>query len=194
MDGVIKVYFDQFRQTAVGLPPELKGKVKGKLVSDQALMERWRNWRTGLRWRTTVESNKHQAEVELFGALDDCLVLTDKKSNELYIPLDYKTRGSAPISGDSEKYYQTQLDTYALLLEANGFATADFGYLIYYFPKEVQKQGKVIFNVQPVQIGVNAERAKALLEQAVEVLLGPMPKHHQGCEFCGWHSLALEFD
>ena len=46
----------------------------------------------------------------LFGALDDCLV-----DGEHHIPLDYKTRGFPPNEGDSEKYYQTQLDAYSMM-------------------------------------------------------------------------------
>ena len=75
-------------------------------------MEKWRNWRTGL------EGRDKELDATLFGAMDDCLV-----DGEVYIPLDYKTKGSAPNDGDSEKYYQTQLDAYTLMLHANGYKT-----------------------------------------------------------------------
>ena len=90
MDGVIKKYFDRFRG---GLPPELDGKVEGTLIADQALLNRWRNWKTGLEYRDSARN------AVLFGALDDCLV----NASGQHVPLDYKTRGSAPRPGDSER-------------------------------------------------------------------------------------------
>src|SRR3989344_4288652 len=102
MDLVIKDYFDEYRGA---LPPELQGRIKGDLMKDVNLMNQWRNWRTGL------EYFDKQRNAVLFGALDECLVHDGK-----YVPLDYKTRGSAPNDGYSERYYQTQLDAYALML------------------------------------------------------------------------------
>ena len=119
MDLVIKSYFDKYRGN---LPPELENKVSGSLMPNISLMNKWRNWRTGLRYYD------RKLDAELFGALDDCMVFNGK-----YVPLDYKTRGSEPKDGDSEKYYQTQLDSYALLLESNGYETAGFAYLVYYY-------------------------------------------------------------
>ena len=135
---MIKSYFDRYRGS---LPPELQGAVKGVLVPDMVLMNKWRNWRTGL------EYNDKKINATLFGALDDCLLI-----DGLYTPLDYKTRGSAPEPGSSERNYQVQLDSYALLLEANGYSVSHLGYLIYYFPEEVREQGQVKFNVKVVAI------------------------------------------
>lgn len=180
MDLVIKDYFDKYRGS---LPPELKGKIKGSLMPDSDLMNKWRDWRTGLQYYD------EKLNAELFGALDDCMVYNDK-----YVPLDYKTRGSAPRDGDSEKYYQTQLDTYALLIESSGRKIADFAYLVYYYPEEVSQNGMVKFNVKPVEIPVSSSRVKDLFEKAVNVLRGPMPEKHFGCEYCLWKSRALEFD
>ncbi|KKM75421.1 hypothetical protein LCGC14_1390370, partial [marine sediment metagenome] len=93
---MIKKYFDRYRGT---LPPEIEGKVEGSLMPDIKLMGKWRNWRSGL------EYHDKELDAVLFGALDDCLI-----DDDLYIPLDYKTRGSTPKYGSSERYYQTQLD------------------------------------------------------------------------------------
>jgi len=173
MDLVIKDYFDKYRGT---LPPELDGRVKGQLMPDLMLMNLWRNWRTGL------EYFDKQRKAALFGALDECLIY-----NGQYVPLDYKTRGSAPNEGDSEKYYQTQLDAYAALLEANGYPTADFAYLVYYYPEQVRDRGVVQFNVHPVELTLDAKRGRALFEKAVDFLSGPMPSSHKNCEYCSWH-------
>lgn len=178
---VIKKYFDKYRGK---LPPEIDGKVEGKLLPDLELMGKWRNWRTGLLY----EDKKLDAV--LFGALDECLIDEDGH----YIPLDYKTRGSAPKDGDSEKYYQTQLDTYAFLLNENGYKTRDFAYLVYYYPKEVKKDGVVDFEVKSMKVATDLKRAQKTFEDAVLLLQGPIPKKHSECEYCCWINDRLGFE
>ena len=174
MDIVIKTYFDKYR-TQGKLPPEIDGQVKGKLISDLNLLNRWRNWRTGLEYHDDVLG------VSLFGALDDCLQDKDK-----YIPLDYKTRGFPPRDGDSEKYYGNQLSCYSLMLRENKYKSEDFGYLVYYYPERVKENGKVDFNVKVVKINANPEQAKKTLNDAMKLLNGPIPSHHSNCEYCSW--------
>lgn len=180
MDLVIKDYFDKYRGE---LPPEIKDKVVGQLMPDVDLMNKWRDWRTGL------EYHDEKRDAVLFGALDDCLAKED-----YYIPLDYKTRGFSPKDGDSEKYYQTQLDTYALLLSENGYKTKDFAYLIYYYPEEVKEDGIVKFNIKPVKVNTDLERAKKTFEDAVGLLRGPIPKQHSDCDYCSWIGDRLGFE
>lgn len=174
MDSVIKIYFDKYRIKG-RLPPEIKGKVDGRLMNDPELLNKWRNWKTGLEYKDEV------LEVTLFGALDDCLV-----DGKYYMPLDYKTRGSEPRVGESEKYYGNQLDCYTLLLEGNGYQVRNFGYLIYYYPKEVEDEGRVKFNVEVIKLNTDPKRAKKVLEDAVKLLNNPIPPHHSECEYCIW--------
>lgn len=171
MDLAIKEHFDHYRGD---IPPELKGHVDGTLLRDLKLMNKWRNWRTGLRY--TDESR----DAELFGAMDDCLTQGD-----IFIPIDYKTRAGAPLDGHSEKYYQTQIDSYAFLLHANGYKTAGHAYLIYYFPEKAKEDGMVKFNIKVVKISVSTDRIKKKFEDAVDFLKGPMPKKG-GCEYCSY--------
>src|SRR4030042_2027754 len=117
MDVVLKTYYDKYRLTGK-LPPEIDGKVEGKLYPDLVKINKWRNWRTGL------EYFDKQKNARLVGALDDLLVAGNK-----YAPLDYKTRGRK-INESSHTYYQLQLDLYSLLLKANNLIPADFGYLV----------------------------------------------------------------
>ncbi len=174
MDLVIKDYFDKYREKDE-LPPELQGKIEGKLLHDHNLLNRWRNWRTGL------EFTDESLGVTLFGALDDCLQVGDK-----FTPLDYKTRGSEPKEGDSQKYYGNQLDCYSLLLEENGYPVEKFGYLVYYYPEHVEENGTVVFNVKPVKLNLDPDRARQTLKNAIKLLSGPVPSHHTECEYCIW--------
>lgn len=195
MDLVIKSYFDKYRGS---LPPELAGKIDGVLMDDMALLNKWRNWRTGL------EYYDKEKDAVLFGALDDCLVKSTKseiRSTKHYMPLDYKTRGFPPQEGASEEYYQHQLDAYTLMLAENGYEVGDHAYLVYYYPKVVKENGAVDFEVKPVKIGTNTERIRKMFRGAVDVLSGDLPRSHSGgangsalCEFGTWYKLAMEFD
>lgn len=182
MDRVIKEYFDSFRKDGK-LPAEIDGKMVGKLMPDQALLDDWRNWRKGLIF------NDDQLDATLTGALDDCLI-----DGDCYVPLDYKTRGSAPKEGASEMYYQTQLDTYVLLLQKSGYRTGEFAYLIYFFPDKVVGAHNVKFSVEVVKIETDGQRAYRIFADAVNCLRGPIPKSHTECGFCAWYSDLLEYD
>lgn len=182
MDHVIKKYYDKY---AGSLPPELEGKVEGVLIKDRELLNKWRNWRSGLKY----EDKKRNAV--LFGALDDCLQVGDK-----YAPLDYKTRGWPPKEG-GEIFYQHQLDAYSFLLDINGYKAEDFAYLVYYFPRSVGKNGMVRFNVEPHKVMVNIVRAKKMFEDALDFLRGDEPPSHtykERCAFCAWQVGIEEFD
>ena len=149
MDRAIKAHFDNFRAKKT-LPPELSGNdFNGvKLFEDQARLERWRNWRTGLEYQDGDGS-------VLFGAIDDLLVKDGQ-----YIPFDYKTKGSVTTEEDAIKYYQNQLDCYSLLLHENQMPTAGHAFLLYYSPKSVGQEGNVLFELQVVKISTDPERAR----------------------------------
>jgi CRISPR/Cas system-associated exonuclease Cas4 (RecB family) len=182
MDRILKDYFDSYRGKD-GMPPELEGKVEGKLVPDQELIDKWRNWRSGPRFEDP------ELDAVLRGALDDCLI-----EGELYIPLDVKTRGSAPQAGKSEEYYQTQLDCYAFLLEKMGYKVKDHAYLVYYFPDSVNEEHLVKFNVEVVKLGTSPARVYRIFADAVKCYHGPIPSSHTECGFCAWYSDLLEYD
>ena len=122
MDRVIKTYFDGYR-TKKTLPPELnRDEFKDILLfNDQVLLERWRNWRTGLVYQDGPSGGS------LSGALDDLMMKGDR-----YIPFDYKTKGSMTTEADAVKYYQLQLDCYALMIESNQMPAIGYGFLLYF--------------------------------------------------------------
>ncbi len=175
MDRVIKIQFDRFRAKGE-LPPELIGKdFEGvKLFQDQAQLEKWRNWRTGLQYMDNDGS-------VLSGALDELLTKNGK-----FIPFDYKTKGSVTTEEDAVKYYQNQLDCYALMMEANKMPTIGHGFLLYYSPKQVVENGVVHFEIQVIKIATDIERARTTFRKAVAFLKGSMPEVNSQCEYCAW--------
>lgn len=192
MDLIMKDYVDQFRGK---LPPGLEGRLPGALFADQERMKKWRYWGTG----PTYFDNEHQ--IKLIGALDDCLV-----DGDIYIPLDWKTKGSEP-DDDGSQYYQTQLDCYNLMLEAQGLKVRDEGWLVYIYPELAMDNSQivridgaethttplsiqVIFGLKPFKLECSRERAKEIVIKAAECLRGPRPKSSLRCEHCQY--LALE--
>lgn len=172
MDRVIKEYFDKYRLKNE-LPPEIGGSVRGKLFPDIEVLKKWRSWKnTGLRYEDT------SLNASLSGALDDCMI-----ENNYYMPLDYKTRGSTLVD-DPRKYYQTQLDCYALILDASGFKSNGISYLVYYWPLEVQEKGIVKFHVETIEVQVNIEAAKEVFNNAVTLLSSAIPGPSSNCEYC----------
>jgi len=123
MDGVFKTYFDKYRGTGGKLPPEINGKVAGKLFEDVEKLNIWRNRVKGL------QAEFPEFNIFLKGMIDDLLVAPDGK----YIPFDFKSRGYA-IKENTHEHYQHQLDLYALLFEKNSLPPADYGYLLFFYP------------------------------------------------------------
>lgn len=173
MDLLTKKYFDKYREIGK-MPPEIEGKVEGEPLMDRELLKRWRYWKTG-----PCYTDKDLNAI-LQGALDECFV-----SGNLYIPVDYKTRGF-DLKEDSLSYYQLQLDSYTFLLEAEGCPTPKFGYLIYFIPKNIKEGGIVEFEVEPHKLPTNPDNALKVFRQAVKTLRSPQPKSHSACKFCSW--------
>ena len=179
MDSVIKEYFDDYRIKGE-MPPEIKGKVAGKLFSDLDTLKVWRNWRA-----TNLCYEDKSVNAVLTGALDDCLV-----DGEHYLPLDYKTRGYE-LKDDPREYYQNQLDCYTLMLESSGYKTKGLAYLVYYWPLEAKKDGVFKFHVEPIKIETDINTAKKTVRDAALLLAGSEPKADGECEYCGFASQRI---
>jgi CRISPR/Cas system-associated exonuclease Cas4 (RecB family) len=174
MDETFKKYFDFFREKNI-LPPELEGKVEGRLYKDIKNLEIWRNINFG---KGGLSAEFPELNIRLRGAIDDLLVSEDGK----YIPIDFKTRGY-PTKEDTHEHYQYQLDCYALLFEKNGMVPAGFGYLLFFWPIQYWEQS-VRFQYEIVKINIRPERALELLKRIRIILDGPIPEAHSNCEFC----------
>ncbi|HXV27523.1 MAG TPA: PD-(D/E)XK nuclease family protein, partial [bacterium] len=103
------------------------------------------------------------------------------------IPFDYKTKGSVTTEEDAVKYYQNQLDCYALLLQENRMPSAGYGFLLYYSPKTVRENGNVLFELQAIKILTDFERARATFRNAISLLKTTAePSAGGNCEYCRW--------
>lgn len=175
MDRVIKKFFDEHRKKCT-LPEDLSGPdFQGVILfGNQSKLDQWRDWKTGLEYREPEGA-------VLFGAIDDLLV-----KDGLYIPFDYKTKGSPTTEDDAIKYYQMQLDCYGLMLDANGFKPANYGFLLYFSPQKVLSRKMVEFEIQPIKISIDINRAKIILKEASRCLADAMPPAERNCEYCQW--------
>jgi len=173
MDGILKKHFDKFMRQGK-MPPELcKNKeCKGmKLFDNENLLIVWRNNKKGI----SYEDEKGNT---LRGAVDN-LLLKGKK----FVVLDYKTRGY-PLKEDTHKSYQKQLDIYCYLLRKNGYETENYGFLLFYIPREIKETGEVIFDTVLKKMPVDIKRAELLWKKALRLLEGKCPKQDEECAWC----------
>lgn len=176
MDEEIKNHFDRFRRRGE-TPPELsEEEIDADPLKDRELLEKARNWREEPKWRDP------ETGALLRGAVDDLLSLGDK-----IVVLDYKTRGYPPRQEKgAPPYYRRQINLYNLILRENGYRTADFGLILYYYPDHIQGDGDFIFHRELRRVPVDIQEARGWVRDAVKVLDGEIPPHSQGCDFCDW--------
>lgn len=149
---------------------------KGKhtLFADRALLKKWQNWRSGLKWADGKGNF-------LIGALDEVLM----NSRNAYVPTDWKTRGSAANQEGVEKYYSRQVDCYALLLSTVG-AVADYGFILSGFPTEFD-EGRAAFEFQTFCLSADPARAKELFARALSCLESDItPPAGTECDYCNF--------
>jgi hypothetical protein len=166
-DKVIKNYFDIYREIGE-LPPMVEGQIEGKLEKPF----------------TEIYFYHHDDKYGFYGKLDDCLVTQEEK----YTPIDFKTSSSDPREKEILSAYQSQLDAYSFLLEANKKKTAGIGHLIYFYPqdsKELHDGFPMLVFVQTLK--TNPENAKRDLLEAIEFLEKDIPAPSKDCPFCGWY-------
>lgn len=166
-DRIIKKYFDKFRKIGE-LPPLVKGKVEGKLLNP---------------FQDTYFYSMNE-KYGFKGTLDECLITQDN----FYIPVEFKTASADPRGKEIFPAYQNQLDEYTFLLGVNGKKTADFSYLIYFYPDhsdEIHKGMPLIVEIQKVKTNTNLVKNRLL--KATEILEGEMPQGNNECPFCGWY-------
>ncbi len=171
MDKILKEHFNRFMAKGQ-LPPELcnNGHCENmKLFDNHELLAIWRSNFKGIVY-TDKDGNI------LRGAVDNILM----KGKKLIV-LDYKTRGYA-LKEDTADHYQDQLDIYNFLLRKNDYDTEDYAFLLFYMPKEVLEDGKVVFNTDLVKMKVDVKNAESIFKKAIKLLNGKCPE--KKCEWC----------
>lgn len=174
MDNAFKHYFDAYR-TRAELPPEIEGKIEGRLFDDMKKLSAWREANFG---RGGIRHQFPEYDIELGGAIDDLLVSPDGK----FIPFDFKTRGY-PTKEDTHEHYRHQLDLYALLFQVNGYEPASHGYLLFFWP-ESYEVGMANFKTNLVRMDVSPSRGRSLLQRVQKIVAAPQPRAHETCEYC----------
>ena len=178
MDGIFKTYFDKYRGKGK-LPPEIEGKVTGKLFEDAEKLNMWRNRVKGLQ----VEFPEFN--IILKGTIDDLLVAPDGR----YSPFDFKSRGYA-IKENTHEHYQHQIDLYALLFEKNNLPPADYGYLLFFYPTSYT-EGTAEFETELVKMDVSPKRGYEILKKVHQIITGLAPRSHTDCKYCQYRSFQL---
>jgi len=157
------------------MPPEIAGKIEGKLFDDVKRLNAWREFNFG---RGGIRAEIPEYNMLLSGAIDDLLVSPDGK----FIIFDFKTRGY-PTKEDTHEHYRYQLDLYALLFTRNGMEVAENGYLLFFWPQSYSS-GMANFKTELVKMDVSPSRGLSILKKANDIIIGSMPKAHQTCEYC----------
>ncbi len=176
MDNVFKKYFDEYRGKEE-LPPEIAGRITGKLYTDLKQLHQWREFNFG---RGGIRAEFPEMNMMVSGAIDELMIAPDGK----FIPFDFKTRGY-PTKEDTHEHYRHQLDLYALLFEKNGHQPAEHGYLLFFWP-ETYGLGQASFKTNLVKMDVSPSRGYGVLQKAHQIITGPQPDVHADCEYCAY--------
>lgn len=178
MDSVLKARYDLFRSYG-GLPPEIEALTKEgvKPFTDTVKLNKWRSYSSSLAFSNV------QHGYELAGKVDEILIEPDKR----LIPTDFKTSGYMP-KADKQKYYISQLNAYALMLQEAGEVVSDRAILIHYYIKNVRDTSisvEFLAHTDMVKLDVTAFKEK--LKSMVALLNAPYPGDGEGCDTCAYH-------
>ena len=175
VDDKMKDHFDRFRETDQS-PPELQS-LDLELLEDKDFLENARSWRTQPKLRFD------NLDALLRGGVDDLLRDEDGE----IVVMDYKTRGYPPKKKDgAPDYYRRQVNLYSLILSENGYRTADYGLILYFYPDKFTDEGDFVFNTEIREVDIDLGEARKMVEDAVETLDGEIPDHSEQCDFCEW--------
>ena len=184
VDALLKEEFDAYRGKKLIHPLLKQNNIKAHLFPNQKLLNQWRNNLAGIRYFDK------DLEATLFGAVDDVLEFDDDK----LAPLDYKSSGST--AANIYDRFQLQLDTYAFLMEKNGFRTCGKGYLAFYIvDKSKGFIDRLPFRKEMLEIETNPSDIYPIFKDAVDCLKdSTAPKHSSDCQFKKWMDKANKFN
>ena len=176
-------HFDRYRKNEE-LPPSLSElEDEGfSLYREEDLLRSWRHNSSG------IKIKDEDSGLILKATLDDVLIDIDGNM----IPMRSKSRGFA-LKGDIDQYKrhsQTYMDMYNYLLRENGYPTDDYGFLLFFYPVNISKQGNSMrFKTQLERLDSDAGRAMDLIEEAKEIMaLEDAPDSGEDCGYCKYFS------
>jgi CRISPR/Cas system-associated exonuclease Cas4 (RecB family) len=176
VDQKVKNHFDRFRQKDES-PPELED-LDLTLLEDSQFLQKARSWRTEPKLRL------NELNAILRGGVDD--LLEDQSGN--IVVMDYKTRGYPPKEDSgAPDYYRRQVNLYNLILRENGYKTKEYGLILYFYPEKFTESGGFLFHTEIRKVDVDMEKARKMVEDAVNTLEGEIPEHSENCDFCEWN-------
>jgi len=173
--------FNEFRAKGK-LPPELK-ELKGMtLLKDLEQHDTWKN--RGLHY---IDEEK---VFDLVAKPDDVL-----ENGSKYVILDYKTAGAGASKCTFEKFeedikkydYNLQADVYSFVFQKNNMDTENYAYFLFWFIKEIDDEGRFIFDTKLLKVKIDIKNAEETLIKALKILnQDKAPKSE--CPYC----LAIE--
>lgn len=184
VDALLKEEFDTYRKNKIPHPLLKENGIKAHLFSNQKLLNQWRNNLAGIRYFD------EELQATLFGAVDDVLEFEDGK----IAPLDYKSTGSS--AANVYDRFQLQLDTYAFLMEKNGYEVEKKGYLAFYIvDKSKGFIDRLPFRKEIVEVEINPQDVNEIFKDAVVILKKSAPPlHGQDCQFKKWMDGAKKYN
>lgn len=187
VDELFKKEFDIHRKNGTAHPIITKYKIDAVPFKHNDL-DSWRDNFVGI-------SHKHKPTgLTVSGAVDDIWVKPDEK----LIIVDYKATSKAERIeklGDSpwEKQYQRQLGVYRWLLEQNGFAVDEMGYLVYANASKDEDafDDTLTFETTLVECPTKTEWIEETLENIKNHLeSNQLPSIGEVCEYCPYREAS----
>jgi hypothetical protein len=166
MDAAMKAFVDGC--VARGEPVSWLADLPGATpLKDRAKLKKFMSWTTFQTPEMTVDG----ATFKLWGNVDDVIEHPDGSVT----PWDFKTKANEPDDAYGRKYYQTQLDVYHVLLEAQGLKCTGQGILTYGWPISIVFDQSMTWGWKNLTMDTNPTRALTLAAAAAKCIAGPKP-------------------
>jgi hypothetical protein len=156
------------------LPPELAHLEGHRLMDEQTTINTYREW-NGLKAIRNVTVKRVTPNLPdrtvthtllLNGGIDDALYNQENK----VVVLDVKTKDKEPPEDYGEKYYTTQVNSYAWMFKQNGFEVADYAYLWYWWPLDITPGSGIQFGQKLLRMNVDMDDIPNRLDKIAENL------------------------
>jgi RecB family exonuclease len=126
--------------------------------------------------------------MEVVGVLDDMLV-----NGTEHTIIDYKTSRTPYTQANAEKYYQLQMDAYALLCERHNMGAIKEALLVFFTPSVTDgmdnhpAQAGFMFDVTIIKLATSPQRAIDTIGEVQKVVeLDRAPEAAADCRWCNW--------